>query len=174
MNAGHIPGYLLKKINEALCSAFPDKTELEMMVRYELNINLNEVASGGNLKVIVHNLIIHCQASNELEKLIDGALNQNPNNSQLNAIEENFKLTTSLVKILGHLETNLINLQQAYRACCPDPKYKIPSSFDDILKNLDNIHQPTDDEKLIVKFVDNLLVNGNIPKSKAEQLKQWL
>ncbi|NEO46511.1 MAG: formylglycine-generating enzyme family protein [Moorea sp. SIO4A3] len=147
-----------------------------MMVFYELNRNLNEVASGGNLKVIVHKLIMYCQASNQLEKLIDGALNQNPNNSQLKAIDGNFKLTTSLVKILGPLETNFINqMQQSYRDCCPDwSKYKIPDSFYEILENFDNIHQPTDDEKLIVKFVDSLLVNGNIPTSEAEQLKQWL
>ncbi|WP_366513681.1 hypothetical protein [Moorena sp. SIOASIH] len=37
-----------------------------------------------------------------------------------------------------------------------------------------HIHQRNDDEKFIVKFVDRLLVNGNIPKSEAEQLKQWL
>ncbi|NEO43986.1 MAG: formylglycine-generating enzyme family protein [Moorea sp. SIO4A3] len=176
MNTGHTPGYLLKKINEALCSAFPDKTELEMMVLYELNRNLNQVASGGNLKVIVHKLIEHCQAYNKLEKLIDGALNQNPNNDQLKAIHENFKITTSLVKILRPLETNFINqMQQSYRDCCPDcSKYKIPDTFYEILDNFDDIHQPNDDEKLMVKFVDNLLVNGNIPKSKAEQLKQWL
>ncbi|NEO46004.1 MAG: formylglycine-generating enzyme family protein [Moorea sp. SIO4A3] len=65
-------------------------------------------------------------------------------------------------------------MQQAYIACCPDGKDEIPGSFDDILKNLDDINQPTDEEKLIVKFVDSLLVNGNIPKSEAEQLKQWL
>ncbi|AOW98270.1 hypothetical protein BJP34_01395 [Moorena producens PAL-8-15-08-1] len=65
-------------------------------------------------------------------------------------------------------------MQQSYKDCCPDCKNKIPGSFYDIIKNLDDIHQPTDDEKLIVKFVDYLLVNGNVPKSKAQQLKQWL
>ncbi|NEP31392.1 MAG: formylglycine-generating enzyme family protein [Moorea sp. SIO3B2] len=65
-------------------------------------------------------------------------------------------------------------MQQAYIACCPDRKDKTPGSFYDIIEYLDDIHQPTDDEKLIVKFVDNLLVNGNITKSKAEQLEQWL
>ena len=175
MNAGHIPGYLLKQINEALCSAFPNKTELEMMVVYELNINLNQIASGGNLKETVHKLIIHYQASNQLDKLIDGALEHIPNNPQLKAIQEKLKITTSLINILLPLKTTLIKeMQQAYRGCCPDWKNNIPDSFYDILENLDDIHQPTDDEKLIVKFVDRLLVNGNIPKSKAEQLKQWL
>ncbi|NEO79499.1 MAG: formylglycine-generating enzyme family protein [Moorea sp. SIO4G3] len=74
-------------------------------------------------------------------------------------------------------------MQQAYRDCCADnllesSEYQLPNSFYDILKNLDEISQQTDDEKLIVQFVDNLLlnllVNINITKSKAEQLEQWL
>ncbi|NEO01982.1 MAG: formylglycine-generating enzyme family protein [Moorea sp. SIO3I7] len=65
-------------------------------------------------------------------------------------------------------------MQQAYRDCCPNLRDKIPGTFYDIIKKLDDIHQPTDDEKRIVKFVDHLLVNGKIPTSEAQQLKQWL
>ncbi|NEQ87486.1 MAG: hypothetical protein F6K26_48000 [Moorea sp. SIO2I5] len=164
MNTGHTPGYLINKINDALCSAFPDKHKLEMMVLYELNKNLNEIASVGNLKVIVHNLIIHFQASNELEKLIDGALKQNPNNVKLKAINKKFEITTSLINILIPLERKLIKqMQKAYRACChyefwDDWEDELPDSFYDILKKLDDIPQPTDEEKLIVKFVDHLLL----------------
>ncbi|NEO20755.1 MAG: formylglycine-generating enzyme family protein [Moorea sp. SIO4A1] len=146
-----------------------------MMVLYELNINLNEIASGGNLKETVHKLIEHCQGYNQLEELIHGALENNPNNVHLNAIQEKFKITTSLVNILGPLEKTVIKqMQQAYRDCCPNLRDKIPGTFYDILKKLDDIHQPTDDEKRIVKFVDRLLVNGKIPTSEAQQLKQWL
>ncbi|NEO35504.1 MAG: hypothetical protein F6J90_03925 [Moorea sp. SIOASIH] len=134
MNTGHTLGYLLKKINEALCSAFPDKTDLEMMVLFELNINLNEVASGGNLKAIVHKLIMYCQAYNQLEELIDRALKQNQNNAKLKAIEENFKITTSLINILIPLEKNLIKqMQKSYRDCCPDCQNKNPNTFYEIL-----------------------------------------
>ncbi|NEP53311.1 MAG: SUMF1/EgtB/PvdO family nonheme iron enzyme, partial [Moorea sp. SIO3C2] len=177
MNAGHTPGYLLKKINEALCSAFPDQTELEMMVLFELNINLNEVASGGNLKAIVYKLIMYCQAYNQLEELIDRALKQNQNNAKLKAIEENFKITTSLINILITLEKKMLRqMQKSYRKCCPDCQNQIPKTFYEILEKLDDIHihKINNDEKFIVKFVDHLLVNGNIPNSEAEQLKQWL
>ncbi|AOW98272.1 hypothetical protein BJP34_01405 [Moorena producens PAL-8-15-08-1] len=177
MNTGHTLGYLLKKINEALCSAFPDKTDLEMMVLFELNINLNEVASGGNLKAIVHKLIMYCQAYNQLEELIDRALKQNQNNAKLKAIEQNFKITTSLINILIPLEKKLLKqMQKSYRDCCPDCQNKNPNTFYEILENLDHIHihQRNNDEKFIVKFVGHLLVNGNIPESDAEQLKQWL
>ncbi|NEQ82154.1 MAG: formylglycine-generating enzyme family protein [Moorea sp. SIO2I5] len=150
------------------------------MVRYALNINLNQVASGGDLEEIVDKLIKYFEASNELEKLIDGALKQNQNNVQLKAVKKEFEITTSLVKILIPVEKKLINqMQRAYRYCCPDwRKSKIPETFYEILANLDERHQQNDDEKLIVKFVDflleNLLVNRNISNSKAEQLKQWL
>jgi len=176
MNTGHTPGYLVNKINEALCSAFPNKPQLEMMVLYELNIKLNEIASGGNLKEIVYRLIQHCQAYNELEKLIDGALKQNPNNPQLKAIKKEFEITTSLVKILRPLEKNFINqMQQAYRDCCPNwRKYKIPDNLYDILKKMDDIEQPNDDEKLIVKFVDYLLKNVKLTDAQAEKIQQWL
>ncbi|WP_424095337.1 SUMF1/EgtB/PvdO family nonheme iron enzyme [Moorena producens] len=184
MNIGHTPGYLINKINDALCSAFPDKPKLEMMVLYELNIKLNKVASGGNLQEIVYRLIQHCQAYNKLEKLIDGALKENPNNAQLKAIKKEVEITTSLINILIPLERKLIKqIKQAYRACChyefwDDRKDELPDSFSDILKKLDDIPQSTDNEKLIVKFVDHLLVillvNKNITKSQAEKIQQWL
>ncbi|NEO75332.1 MAG: formylglycine-generating enzyme family protein [Moorea sp. SIO4G3] len=180
MNTGYTPGYFINQINEALCSAFPDQTELEMMVSDVLTINLSEVASGENLREIVHQLIKHCRASNQLEKLIDGALKQNPNNEQLKAIKEKVKITTSLVNILIPLEKDLINqIQQAYRACCPDDFWDIcentfPDSLAGMLENWDDIPQANDDEKLIVKFVYYLLVNNKITKSEADQLKQWL
>ncbi|WP_202972058.1 SUMF1/EgtB/PvdO family nonheme iron enzyme [Moorena producens] len=175
MNAGHTPGYLLAQIESALCSAFPSEIKLAMMLQHQFNINLSQIASGGNLTEIVYKVVQDFNSSNSLAKLINKALKENQNNFELNAIEEKFEITISLVKILLPLEKNLTKqMQQAYRDCCPDWKNNIPDSFYDLLENLDDIHQPTDDEKLIVKFVDSLLVNGNIPKSKAEQLKQWL
>ncbi|NEP28941.1 MAG: hypothetical protein F6K49_46105 [Moorea sp. SIO3I6] len=72
-------------------------------------------------------------------------------------------------------------MQQAYQACCADGLWddwedELPDSFYEILRNLDweEKAQPTDDEKLIVKFVDRLLDTGDIPKPTAEKLKQWL
>ncbi|NEO37148.1 MAG: hypothetical protein F6J90_12810 [Moorea sp. SIOASIH] len=183
MNAGKTPGYLLKKINKALCSAFLDEDELEMMVLYELNISLKEVASGKNLKQIVHSLLTYCDAHNKLGNLLDGALNQNSGNNELKQLySEEFKIPPSLITILFPLEDNIIKpMQQAYKTCCPDDyfnyyeEYEIPKSFSGIIKKLEDIPQPpTDDEKRIVKFVARLLDTGDIPEPTAKKLKQWL
>ncbi|NET85709.1 MAG: hypothetical protein F6J94_28585 [Moorea sp. SIO1F2] len=180
MNAGNPPGYLLAQIESALCSAFPSKTKLEMMLRHQFSINLEEMARGEDFTEIVYKVVHLFQASNRLAKLINKALKDNPENPELKAIKEKFQITTSLVNILLPLEKNLIKqMQQAYQACCPDEllddwEDELPDSLAEILESFEDIPEPTDDEKLIVKFVDRLLETGDIPKPKAEQLKQWI
>ncbi|AOW98271.1 hypothetical protein BJP34_01400 [Moorena producens PAL-8-15-08-1] len=108
MNTGNPPGYLLAQIESALCSAFPSEIKLEMMLEHQFNINLPQVASGDNLTEIVYKVVQDFNSSNSLEELINKALKENPNNSDLKAIAENFKITTSLINILLPLEKNLI------------------------------------------------------------------
>ncbi|NEQ85300.1 MAG: hypothetical protein F6K26_35840 [Moorea sp. SIO2I5] len=81
------PGYLLKNINEALCSAFPSEMKLAMMLQHQFSQNLAQVASGGNLMEIVYNLVQDFNTRNSLEKLINKALQENPNNPDLKAIK---------------------------------------------------------------------------------------
>ncbi|NEO47490.1 MAG: hypothetical protein F6K55_26555 [Moorea sp. SIO4A3] len=153
-----------------------------MMLREQFNKNLEEIAGGENLTEIVYQVVQHFDNINSLPKLINNALKENPKNDELKAIKEKFKLTTSLVNILLPLEKNFINqMQQAYRVCCPDEllddwedELELPDSLAEILGNLDDIPQATDDEKNIVKFVARLLDTRDIPKSHGDQLKQWL
>ena len=50
----------LKQLQEALLSAFPSADELRMMVRLELDANLDAVAGGDNLSVVVFKLVMCC------------------------------------------------------------------------------------------------------------------
>ncbi|NEO46320.1 MAG: hypothetical protein F6K55_20180 [Moorea sp. SIO4A3] len=180
MNGGNPPGYLLAQIESALCSAFPSETKLAMMLQHQFSKNLEDIARGDNLTEIVYKVVQSFKTSNSLKKLINKALKENPDNPDLKAIKEKFKITTSLVKILRPLEINFINqMQQAYQACCPDElledwEDEIPDSLSEILGNLDDIPQATDNEKNIVKFVARLLDTGDIPKSHGDKLKKWL
>ncbi|NEP54780.1 MAG: hypothetical protein F6K65_40745 [Moorea sp. SIO3C2] len=163
MNGGNTPGYLLKKIKNALCSAFPSEIKLAMMLDYQFSINLEEIARGGDLTDIVYKVVKDFKTRNSLENLLDGALNENPDNLHLKAIKEEFKITTSLINLLLPLENNFFKqMQQAYQACCPnnlwdDWEDELPDSFYEILKKLDDIPQATNDQKRIVKSVDRLL-----------------
>ncbi|NEO70409.1 MAG: formylglycine-generating enzyme family protein [Moorea sp. SIO3H5] len=151
-----------------------------MMLRYQFNINLEEVARGVNFTEIVYQVVAYFYTRNRLEKLINKALNVNPDNPDLKAIKEKFKITTILVKILLPLEKNFINqMQQAYQACCPDQLFDdweddTPDNLYKILENLDNIPKYNYQEIPIVKFVYCLLKTGEIPNIIAAQLKEWI
>ncbi|NEO47489.1 MAG: hypothetical protein F6K55_26550 [Moorea sp. SIO4A3] len=180
MNAGNPPGYLLKQIESALCSAFPSEMKLAMMLRHQFSQNLAQVASGGNLNEIVYNLVEYFNTRNSLEKLIKNALKENPKNAELKAINEKFKITTSLVNLLLPLENNFMTqMQQAYQVCCADLLYnsaeEIPESLEEILKNLDKIPQYYNDQEIpIIQFGARLLETEDIPNPIGVQLKEWL
>ena len=80
---GLLSGQQRKQLQEALIDAFPDKASLEQMLSFELDRNLNEIASEGNLKQKVFQLIKTAQAENWVEDLIDGARRANSGNQKL-------------------------------------------------------------------------------------------
>ncbi|NET86382.1 MAG: hypothetical protein F6J94_32340, partial [Moorea sp. SIO1F2] len=113
MNAGHTPGYPIKKIKEALCSAFTSKSELASMLENQFRINLEDVARGEDLNEIVDNLVLDFDGQKRLGKLIDKALNEKPDNDELKKLYyEKIKISSSLLTILFPLEDNII------KACC--------------------------------------------------------
>ncbi len=84
----NISGQQSKKLTNALMDAFPDKASLEQMLSFELDKNLDSIAGGSNLQVIVFNLIKVSKAENWTKDLISAACNSNPGNSNLRAIAE--------------------------------------------------------------------------------------
>ena len=68
---------------DALLSAFPSKSALTQMLRYQLGKNLEAIAGGDSLKTVVFNLIETAQAQGWIEDLIVGARKENPGNPNL-------------------------------------------------------------------------------------------
>ena len=83
-----LSGDIRKKIRQGILSAYPSITKLKMMVDDELGHNLDAIAGGGNLEVVVFNLIITAESQGWLEDLIRAASNSNPGNSDLKDIAE--------------------------------------------------------------------------------------
>ena len=75
----------LKEFYEALLNAFPERTDLEIMVRFELSQSLNEIVQESKLKNVVFKLIQWAETYGRLEDLIVGAYNHNPGNPKLKA-----------------------------------------------------------------------------------------
>jgi Effector-associated domain 1 len=77
-----------RQLNKAFISAFPKRPELERMVRFRLNENLDAIAGGANLTEVVFNLISWAESQERLEELLIGARKENPGNSLLKAVSE--------------------------------------------------------------------------------------
>lgn len=72
-----LTGNQFKQIHSAFLSAY-DGSSLRQMVRFELGIELNQIAGGQNDSEIVYSLVVWAIQNGHLFDLINGALRQNP------------------------------------------------------------------------------------------------
>ncbi len=102
----NLSGSQPKQLQEALIDAFPNKASLEQMLFFELNKNLNEIVSEGNLRQKVFELIKKAEAENWVEDLINGARRANPGNQRLkdvvNGVWKNFQVQTGIPQSLPY------------------------------------------------------------------------
>jgi hypothetical protein len=72
-----------REFSEALMDAFPRENNLEMMLSYELDWTLAQIAGGDNYQNIVFNLIKYAESQGEVKKLLEAAKRSNPGNPKL-------------------------------------------------------------------------------------------
>ena len=68
---------------QALLSAFPSKARLGRMVRFRLDINLNEISEATELRQVVFDLIEEYESQDQTPQLLTAARESAPNNSKL-------------------------------------------------------------------------------------------
>jgi hypothetical protein len=78
----------LKQLQRALIDAFPSRSLLERLLYFELEKNLNEITRESDLQEIVFKLIQTAESQGWLEGLVQAAREENPGNSELEAIAE--------------------------------------------------------------------------------------
>ncbi len=129
----NLSGAELKKLVNAIISAYPSKEDLAMMIQFELSENLEAIASGNNLTQLVFNLITKWAVPRgKISPLIIAAYETNPDNPELKEFYESVVLkkrfiVDSTVKkqdlgphIHWHGETDEIQLQSWLQ---PEPNY---------------------------------------------------
>ncbi|KYC36465.1 hypothetical protein WA1_42955 [Scytonema hofmannii PCC 7110] len=72
-----------KQFCDALMDAFRSQKDLEMMLSYELNWKLNQIAGGENYQQIVFSLLDYADAQGQLKELLNGAKRANTGNRKL-------------------------------------------------------------------------------------------
>ncbi|AFY56938.1 leucine-rich repeat (LRR) protein [Rivularia sp. PCC 7116] len=85
-------GQKLKELRDAIINAYPNKSNLKMMVRYELDENLDSITTGENMGVVVFELIAWAESLGKLQQLVKAACESNPGNSKLQRIKEEMSL----------------------------------------------------------------------------------
>ena len=73
-----LTGAQISQLLEALLSAYPRQDDLRLMVRVELDENLDAIAGGGNLRAIIFSLIEWANHTGRTVELIAGARRGNP------------------------------------------------------------------------------------------------
>ncbi|KST64922.1 toll/interleukin-1 receptor domain-containing protein [Mastigocoleus testarum] len=86
-----LDGKTRKQFHDALLSAFPSEADLEQMVNFELDENLNYIATGGNYSEVVFKLIKWAQAQGRIEELLTAARSANPGNPKLKSFDEQMR-----------------------------------------------------------------------------------
>lgn len=78
-----LDGTQYRTLQNALLSAYPERDDLERLVRFELNQNLNAIAGGDDLTEVTYKLIEWYESRGRVQELIDGAKRDNPSNPSL-------------------------------------------------------------------------------------------
>jgi hypothetical protein len=94
-----IPGKDLEKLRDTMLQAYPEKSDLEMMVKYKLNESLDEIAGGENLKMIAHNLIKWANKTGKIKYLLVAISEDRPNNSPLQNLIRSLLITVDWINL---------------------------------------------------------------------------
>lgn len=87
-----IDGVQQQQLRQALLSAFPSRQMLEMLVSDSLNKNLSTIAGDSSLEYATFELIRWAMAKGKLEELVNAAIKESGQNSQLLSIAKQLKL----------------------------------------------------------------------------------
>lgn len=79
-----LSGKQFQQLHKAILDAYPSVSDLTLMVRFELEENIDTITSDKNLSDSVYELIEWAESTGRTDKLIIGANNQNPGNLKLN------------------------------------------------------------------------------------------
>lgn len=89
-----LSGGQYEELLEALLSAFPDRPKLEQMLRLKLDKNLSEICGDGNLRDVIFDLIKDAEAGGWTRRLLDAAIEKQPENPELKSFSESYRRTS--------------------------------------------------------------------------------
>lgn len=81
-----LSGGQLAALQAALLAAYPQRSALEQMVRFQLNVPLNQIAGNGNLQTVIYEVLEWAVSVGRTAELFAAAQKGNPGNPVLKAL----------------------------------------------------------------------------------------
>ncbi|MBD2519538.1 hypothetical protein H6G93_32180 [Nostoc sp. FACHB-973] len=168
----------IKQLIDAILHAYPDKTDLVMVVKFELEENLEAIAGNGNLKHIVFKLVTDWAIPNgKLEKLFQACYQDRPDNPKLKELAQQYKHHEKLDKLINILQRFFEEEKEAIFTAYELSLYKVrklnkikPQKVKDIINELDMPIQGN--YSCIDKFVGYLVLR-NTETYLSHDLETW-
>ncbi|MEZ4661075.1 MAG: effector-associated domain EAD1-containing protein [Caldilineaceae bacterium] len=88
-------GKKLIEFFEAMLDAFRSKEDLERMLKFSLDKNLNEITEDGDLRNMIFHLIDWAEAYGKVNELVQAAIQSNPDNPKLCTWIQNYPAASS-------------------------------------------------------------------------------
>ncbi|MEH2334377.1 VMAP-C domain-containing protein [Nostoc sp.] len=167
-----------KYLIDAIIHVYPDKTDLAIVVNFELGENLEAIAGGESLRDIVFNLVTKWAIPNgNLEQLFQACYQEKPDNSKLQELEQQYQNHEKLDKLVhilqGYFEIEKTIIFTAYESSL----YQVrklnktkPQKVEEIINELDMPIQGN--YNYIDKFVGYLSLL-NTETSLSNDLEKW-
>jgi hypothetical protein len=146
------------KLRDALISAFPERSSLDMLLYFKLDKNLSQITPDSNLETVIFKLIQTAEAEEWLLDLVRAAREDNPGNSQLKAIADELLINNSPSN-----ETEVLKQQeqQSTPTIAPKPAPSDVSSKFDVF-----LCHNSEDKDAVIEIANRLKNEYNI--------KPWL
>ena len=81
-----LSGTQLAALQAALLATYPQRSALEQMVRFQLDVSLNQIAGNGNLRTVVYEVLEWAVSAGRTAELFAAAQKGNPGNPALQAL----------------------------------------------------------------------------------------
>jgi hypothetical protein len=137
-----LQGTDVEKLANAMLEAYPDRTDLEMMVKYKLDQSLDEIAGGETTRYIIFNLIKWADSNGRIRDLLNATSEYRPHNSDLKEAINNLLITVGWINLLNDSSLSLLHplIKELRNEFDLTTSQKIISTFESIT-SLENISE---------------------------------
>ncbi len=164
-----------QELREALISAFPQSSRLDLMIQDAFGPDLSQITQGQpSYELTVQALVNWATSQGKLRELVIKASQKNPGNPELKAFSQVF-LDDALQKLFSLVSRiNFELVSQAYQACWEGRRRETPPTRAALIAQLNETPGQPEEPKPLHHFVSRLIQEGALNPAQRQALQAWV